>query len=68
MKEIANARSVRIMPSRMPASLKAQGMKIRPEPTIPFQHENILVSDPCLPVSLSISNGICITNPYSSYK
>lgn len=65
---MANARSVRIMPRRIPASLKAQGMKIRPEPTIPFQHENIFVREPCFPVSLSISNGIWITNPSSSYK
>ena len=68
MKEIAKARRVRMMPRRIPASLKAQGIKMRPEPTIPFQHENMFVSDPCFPVSLSISNGICITNPSSSYK
>ena len=57
-----------MIPSKIPASLKAHGIKMRPDPTIPFQQENIFVNEPCLPVSLSISNGICITNPSSSNK
>ena len=56
--EIAKARRVRKIPRRIPASLKAQGIKMRPDPTIPFQQENIFVSEPCFPVSLSTSNGI----------
>jgi hypothetical protein len=56
--EMAKAIRVRIIPSNMPASLKAQGIKMSPDPTIPFQHEKIFVNEPCFPVSLSISNGI----------
>lgn len=43
-------RKVRRMPYSRPDWLKAQGMVTRPVPTIAFQTEKMVVSDPCLPV------------------
>lgn len=53
--EIVNPRALNKTPNTNPLSLKAQGIVISPEPTIPFHTDKMVVKLPCLPVSLSIS-------------
>ena len=52
---IIKATKLNKTPRTNPLSLNAQGMVARPEPTILFHTEMIVVKLPCLPVTTSIS-------------